>query len=306
MTTILVVDDSTTDRRLAGGLLEKNPNWSVVYATDGKDALVRLELDVPDLVLTDMQMPHMNGLELVETVKRDYPLIPTILMTAQGSEEIAVQALQRGAACYVPKKRLADDLVETVERVLAASHEERSSSQLLNRMQVNEYEFVLENDLSLVMAVANYLQQGIRAMRLCGDTDRLRVGIALEEALLNAYYHGNLEVNSELREVDHKAFYELARQRALEAPYWDRRIRVKAKFTRDAVSYTIRDEGKGFDYSKLPDPTDPANLERSYGRGVLLMRTFMDEVRYNDSGNEVTLVKQRELVEGGILVADDA
>lgn len=306
MPTILVVDDSLTDRRLAGGLLEKTGQWGVIYAEDGKDALLRLELDVPDLVLTDMQMPNMNGLELVETIKREYPLIPTILMTAQGSEEIAVQALQRGAASYVPKKRLADDLVETVERVLAASHDERSSSQLMNRMALNEYEFVLENDLGLVMSVANYLQQGVRSMRLCGDTDRLRVGIALEEALLNAYYHGNLEVSSELREVDHKAFYELARQRALEAPYWDRRIRVRAKFTRDEVSYTIRDEGKGFDYSKLPDPTDPANLERCSGRGVLLMRTFMDEVRFNDAGNEVTLVKQREAAEDAILVGDDA
>src|SRR5262245_32088399 len=126
MTTILVVDDSPMDRRLAGGLLDKTGEWDVIYATDGKDALVRLELDVPDLVVTDMQMPEINGLELVETVRKQYPLIPTILMTAQGSEEIAVQALHRGAAGYVPKKRLAEGLADTVQRVLSASREERS------------------------------------------------------------------------------------------------------------------------------------------------------------------------------------
>lgn len=55
----------------------------------------------------------------------------------------------------------------------------------------------------------------------------------------------------------------------------------------------IRDEGDGFDASVIPDPTDPANLERSYGRGQLLMQTFMDEVKYNDAGNQVTCIKRR-------------
>ncbi len=55
----------------------------------------------------------------------------------------------------------------------------------------------------------------------------------------------------------------------------------------------IRDQGRGFDPNSLPDPTDPANLEKAAGRGVLLMRSFMDEVSYNDRGNSVTLVKRR-------------
>ena len=54
------------------------------------------------------------------------------------------------------------------------------------------------------------------------------------------------------------------------------------------------DDGPGFDVSTLPDPTDPANLERPSGRGVLFMRTFMDDVRYNPTGNCVTLLKRRE------------
>jgi len=56
----------------------------------------------------------------------------------------------------------------------------------------------------------------------------------------------------------------------------------------------VRDEGPGFDPASLPDPTDPANLDRPCGRGMLLMRTFMDNVIYNDRGNEVTLFKERE------------
>ncbi|MBW3542246.1 MAG: response regulator, partial [Planctomycetes bacterium] len=76
MTRILVVDDSAMDRRLAGGLLEKRAGWSVLFAVDGRDALEQIELHIPELVVTDLQMPNMNGLELVAAVREDYPLIP--------------------------------------------------------------------------------------------------------------------------------------------------------------------------------------------------------------------------------------
>ncbi|MEX0700912.1 MAG: response regulator [Planctomycetales bacterium] len=293
MTRVLIVDDSATDRRIAGGLLERHGEFELVFAVDGRDALEQVELHLPDLVLTDLQMPEMDGLELVQAIKRDYPLIPVILMTAKGSEDVAVQALQQGAASYVPKRLLARDLAEIVERVLSAASEERGHTRLMNRLRRNVYTFVLENDVTLVHSVVHYLQDAMARMRLCTETEKLRVGVALEEAIVNAYYHGNLEVSSSLREEDHQAYYDLARRRAQEDPYRARSITVEAQLTQSEGVCVIRDEGPGFDPSSLPDPCDPENLERPCGRGLLLMRTFMDEVRYNDRGNEVTLIKRK-------------
>ena len=293
MTTVLVVDDSATDRKLAGGLLERHSNWVVRYASDGRAALDELELHLPDLVVTDLTMPELNGLELVQAIKRDYPLIPVILMTAKGNEEIAVQALQQGAASYVPKRLLAQELPEIAERVLAVSREERTHARVVNRLMHSDLQFTLENDLSLILSMVSYLRQGVSQMRFCDDTDRLRLCIALEEALVNAYYHGNLEVSSKLREVDHKAYYELARQRCQQAPYRDRQIHVRASISRHEACFVIRDDGPGFSPQSLPDPTEPEYLDRPCGRGILLMRTFMDKVSYNDTGNEVTLIKLR-------------
>ena len=306
MTTLLVVDDSAIDRRLVGGLLEKNAEWSVVYANDGSEALHQVELHLPDLVLTDMQMPVMNGLELVTKMKAGYPLIPVVLMTAQGSEEIAVQALHKGAASYVPKRRLAEELREIVERVLSASDVDRSESRLMHRLERHQSTFVLENDASLVPSIVNYLQQLVTRMRLTEETECLRIGVALEEALLNAYYHGNLEISSELREHDHTAYYDLSRKRCLESPYCLRRIFVDAILTPAESKFMIRDEGKGFDPAQLPDATDPANLERPCGRGLLLMKTFMDELRFNDVGNEVTMIKRHEKTPAAPMEEDDA
>ena len=103
MPTVLVVDDSEVDRRIVGGLLEKHGGCVVNYAPDGKAALAQIESAIPDLVLTDLQMPEMNGLELVAAIKGDYPLTPVILMTAQGSEEIAAEALRRVEVDGPPK-----------------------------------------------------------------------------------------------------------------------------------------------------------------------------------------------------------
>jgi CheY-like chemotaxis protein/anti-sigma regulatory factor (Ser/Thr protein kinase) len=289
--TVLVVDDSEVDRRLVGGLLEKHGTCTIAYAPDGKSALQQFELGIPDLVLTDLQMPEMDGLELVAAIKGDFPLTPVILMTAQGSEEIASEALRRGAASYVPKKKLGEDLIDTVERVLAAAREDRTHSRLMHHLTDCDAQFVVGNDMTLIRSLVGFLQQLVRSMPLGDETERLRVGIALEEALKNAYYHGSLEVTTGAGWPQRKAVEQIVRERLLEEPYRNRRIHVRAKVSRTEATFIIRDEGPGFDASQLPDANMKTDSQSS-GRGIILMRTIMDEVRYNADGNEVTLVKR--------------
>ena len=62
---------------------------------------------------------------------------------------------------------------------------------------------------------------------------------------------------------------------------------------RTQATFVIRDDGPGFDLNSLPDPTDPENLLKPSGRGLLLIRTFMDEVSHNSTGNQITLVRRR-------------
>ena len=291
MQTVLVVDDSQVDRRLVGGLLQKTSSYEIVYASDGKDALDRMELDMPDLVLTDLHMPEMNGLELVEAIKADFPLVPIILMTAQGSEELAVEALRLGAAGYVAKRRLGEDLITVVSQVLDAAVVDRGQTRLMTRVVRTETSYELPNETSLVHALVQQIRALLRSMRTFNENDRLRIGIALEEALLNSLYHGNLEVSSELRDQDNSEYERLAAKRASEAPYADRRLTIDVRMTPEEACFVIADEGPGFNPRVIPDPTDPAFLERPSGRGMLLMRSFMDEITYNETGNHVTLRK---------------
>ena len=304
MQTLLVVDDSRVDRRLVGGLLQKTGEYEVIYAENGRDALERLELDIPDAVLTDLQMPEMNGLELVQAIKSDYPLIPVLLMTAQGSEELAVEALRLGAASYVTKRRLGEDLISTIHQILEAASSNRGETRLLNRISSVETSYILPNETRLVHALSGQVRDTMRAMRIFPENDRLRISIAFEESLLNALYHGNLEVSSDLRDEDQTAYEDLARRRSLQEPYIDRQLYVDISLTQDAVRFSVRDEGSGFDPQTITDPTDPEYLDRPNGRGMLLMKSFMDELTYSESGRHVAMMKKSPPPETNIIDKD--
>lgn len=293
MAKVLVVDDSLIDRTLVGGLLGHAGNIEVLTATQGDEALEAAQRERPDLVIADLVMPRMDGFTFVGTMRERLPLIPVILMTSQGNEEIAVQALQAGAASYVPKRKLAWQLVDTVQKVLSVSGHQRAHARLMECMDRAQCSFTLVNDPTLFRPLVSYLQETATSMGLVAAADQTRLGMALEEGLANALYHGNLEIDSAMKEEDEAGYYALIEERKHVLPYSDRRIHVVARVFRDEGRFVIRDDGRGFDPTSLPDPTDPANLDRVSGRGILLMRTFMDEVAFNESGNEVTLVKRR-------------
>jgi anti-sigma regulatory factor (Ser/Thr protein kinase) len=235
----------------------------------------------------------MDGLDLVAAAVSLYPLTPVILITGKGNEEIAVKAIQAGAASYVPKGLLGRLLVETVQKVWAVARAERSHARLMDCMLQNDCSFVLHNDETLIAPLVNYLNRCIGRVGLCDKASGLRVSVALEEALNNAFFHGNLELASAHREGERKAYRRLVETRLETPPYRDRTIHVDANMSRTEAAFVIRDEGPGFDASQLPDPTDPENLEKASGRGLLLMKTFMDEMVFNDVGNQVTLIKRK-------------
>jgi anti-sigma regulatory factor (Ser/Thr protein kinase) len=76
-------------------------------------------------------------------------------------------------------------------------------------------------------------------------------------------------------------------------PYRGRKIRVGVRISRLEAEFVISDDGPGFEVAKVADPTSVDNLERVSGRGIHLVRAFMDEVTFNAKGNEVRLVKRR-------------
>ena len=114
---ILVVDDDNNLRWVIQTQLEQM-GYAVATAADGVTALEAMEKQPPALVLTDLKMPGMSGMELLERIRRDYPEIPVLIMTAFGTIQSAVQAMRAGAYDYLTKPIDYDELAMSVSRVL--------------------------------------------------------------------------------------------------------------------------------------------------------------------------------------------
>jgi serine/threonine-protein kinase RsbW len=124
---------------------------------------------------------------------------------------------------------------------------------------------VIPSDPAEARSIQEQIEQLLQE-RQAHDHDIFSIRLALEEALVNAIKHGN--------QMDQS-----------------KKVQVSYRLLADRFEVAIADEGSGFDPNDVPDPTAAENLERPCGRGLMLMRHYMSEVRYNDRGNAVVMSK---------------
>lgn len=117
--------------------------------------------------------------------------------------------------------------------------------------------------VQLIAEVLDHLEQGT-----WGNKDVFSIHMAMEEAVMNAIKHGNK------RDIE-------------------KFVKVSIGTTSDLFWARVEDEGEGFDPEDVPDPTLEENIDKTCGRGVMLMKFYMDEVSYNDTGNVVEISKSR-------------
>ena len=126
-------------------------------------------------------------------------------------------------------------------------------------------DLVIASDPAEARSIQEQIEQ-LLLERQAHDHDIFSIRLALEEALVNAIKHGN--------QMD-----------------LQKKVQVSYRLLADRFEVAIADEGSGFDPNDVPDPTAIENLERPCGRGLMLMRHYMSEVRYNDRGNAVVMSK---------------
>ena len=290
MPTVLVVDDSPVDRQLIEQTLAKDALWAARFAESGENALDEIESSEPDVVVTDLVMPQMSGLELIAEIRDRFPHLPGILLTGQGSDDLQEQALREGAASYVSKAHFQEDLVPTIEEVHALVRKRPQRDALARGMKEAAFTFRLDNNLEVVSRLVDFVLPTMHAMRIFDRTDRRNVTGALTEAIVNAILHGNLALSPADATAARNAFREMepctAMDTRLKDPQFGKRhVHLRIELSQTDVRFCVRDEGNGFDHATITPLS-------SDGRGLTLMRTHMDEVTFNDAGNEVTLIKR--------------
>lgn len=270
--TILVVDDDRVTRHVTRGVLSK-AGYQVRVARDGAQALARLKADKFDLMLLDVWMPRMDGLQVLERLRSTRRGPRVIVMTSDDTPATLLQATRQRAFQYVHKPIEPQALRELVRDVLVRGP---------------------EPPIEIVSARPNWVEIVVPCSREAAD--RLR-------DVMNRVM---TDLPEDVREAVAFAFRELV----LNAVEWGgkldpkRKVRVAYLRGQRMLLYRIADPGSGFrledvDHAAIAHPDDPiehigireAKKLRPGGFGLLMVQTKVDELIYNERQNEVVFVK---------------
>jgi CheY-like chemotaxis protein/anti-sigma regulatory factor (Ser/Thr protein kinase) len=271
---ILVVDDDRTTRTLLA-LQLKGAGYSVTQAANGRQALERVRREAFDLVLLDVWMPGMDGLELLARLRDDPSRPRVVVMTADDASETLLGAIRQRAYRFLSKPVEPRQLVEVVRSVLAAGPELRPIEVVSARPDWVE----------LLVPCQREAAERIREFLAHLDSDlpddvRSRVGQAFGELLMNAIEWGGKLDPAQT-------------------------VRISYIRARRMLLYRIQDPGQGFSFESLahsalanPEdrPTDHMQVRESKGLrpggfGLLMTRQLVDELLYNERQNEVVFIK---------------
>jgi DNA-binding response OmpR family regulator len=272
--TILIVDDDPDIHHLLAAAL-KDEKYLIEDRYDGLEALSFLEAQPCDLVITDVRMPGLDGLELLHRIHKVRPATKVLVMTAESTPATVISSLRDQALGYFSKPFSLDSVAETVALALHAPAPQGDIEVL---SAIPEW---IALQLRCKLEVADRLVPFLREMVTdLSVQEREDIGTAFRELLTNAIEHGGGTDASKTVRVDY--------------------VR-----TAKSLIYKILDPGKGFSLNHLPhaavsnEPGAPyQHLEvrnrlglRAGGFGILLTRRLADELIYNEKGNEVLLIK---------------
>tara|TARA_R110002049_G_scaffold4601_5_gene32019 strand:+ start:36419 stop:37333 length:915 start_codon:yes stop_codon:yes gene_type:complete len=301
MSTILLVEDSATDRAMMCSLLQRG-GYDVIAAANGCEAIDRMNAQRPDAIVTDLQMPEMDGEELVRRVVKANPEIPVILATAHGSESLAADALANGAVNFVPKASVATLLLTVVRRAIAISNADQTYRNVPGRLRSPEFYFKLESRIAAIEPAARFLTEVMSASASMGPCDRMRIGTAVASAIFNAICYGNLELTDEDERVASLLVGDESSDRSLVnefggAPHVKRAVRLKVSVGDADTRISVSHEGDGPMVRTTPAPGTPASFQLEQCRGWLLITSFIDEVILSTDRTEVVMVKRHSSAE---------
>jgi len=271
--TVLLAEDDKPSREIYHTVLDA-AGYHVIDAEDGKAALDVLDSEQVDVLLTDVFMPGMSGIELLERARKLRPNLRAIVMTGQKTSEAVIGALRNQACEFLSKPFHADELIEAVRSVL--------SRDLGHQIEVisgrpDWIELRVPCDLSAVEPIQRCLSQ---LHEHIPKETREAVGAVFRELLNNAIEHGGKCDPS-------------------------KRVEIKYIHLKRAILYSIKDPGEGFNLREIehaafanpPDqPTRHMEVRQELGMrpggfGIMLASQAIDELVYNEKHNELIFVK---------------
>lgn len=230
---------------------------SVEICENRQEALSVENIESFDLVITDLDGENCFG------QNAEISCLPNV-------SDKNIKAFKICAANFRRDEFNEDEIKNLVETILNYKIRFVDKKDYVQNLH-EKIEFELPSAISTMNAILNYLLKRVEKLGVV-NPEKSNLFIALDEAFVNAVKHGNKFDSQKL-------------------------VKITAEISNQEARFTIEDEGEGFDVNAIPDPTNPENLFKTSGRGVMFIYNIMDEVKYNERGNRLEMVKKSETAE---------
>ncbi|GAB4368922.1 MAG: hypothetical protein Kow0042_10370 [Calditrichia bacterium] len=295
---ILVVDD---DEFIVSLLVDyfTELGYGVTSAYNAEEAIAKLNNGNKfNLVLTDVNLPGRSGLELLKIINETKEDLPVILLTGLKTLDTAISAVKCGAEEFITKPFDLKTIRKIVEKSLKKQNRSLKKEKIYENLQHLKVSFKFKTNELDPGLLAKEIAGILNKMQFSNEEEMKQYELAFTETLINGIEHGNLELPSSIKGDDFlklAEFEELKESRINDPEYANRHIHVIFECNPERFTLTIGDEGPGFDWRPYLDSNHKITRVNTnpYGRGFMLIRHIIDEVHFNEKGNQVTLIKNR-------------
>ncbi len=284
---ILIIDDDKEILNFLKEFFEMN-NYNVYIAETGTEGVEEYKKRYIDMVITDLKLPDINGDIIIERIKEIDPKVPIFAITGLADKKLIDNIMKKGALDLIKKPFSAKKLKYLFKKIenyyLSFKKKDASNFVLWDKRHIR-----IKNDISILTKVVDYIFENI----VFSSESENFLKIALQEIIINAIEHGNLRITHDDKKelILNDNYLDFILKRANEDKFKDTYVDIQVFSNPDYMKVIVRDMGDGFDYTSIPDPEEPDNFFKEFGRGILIAKSAFDSVEFNDIGNEVTLYK---------------
>lgn len=287
---ILIVENDIVSRELLRIVVEKE-GYEYKCAEDGIQGLEMFNEFLPDVMISDIHMPHFDGISLIKRIRKVERNVIIIMITAHGNGQVALEALESGANNYLKKPVNLDELRALLYRYKTVLESKLRKQDVSTLIKKQELRIEVASDLHYIPTLAEFLANKVKHIYSPSELISLELGIS--ELLLNAVEHGSFSISAEDKKeaLKNNSLAELYHERKNNPLYADRKIHITFKKNALYCEWIVKDEGDGFDWRLLPTP-DLSNLSSELqGRGVYISKLQFDDVQFLGNGNVVSAKK---------------
>jgi DNA-binding response OmpR family regulator len=274
------------------GTRAKRRGYTVLEASDGEMGVRIARERHPDLILLDLQLPKLGGMEALAEIREHDPHVAVVIVAAAPDPAVLRRALDLGAVNFVCKPFDPAEIDFVLDRVYRAVAQDHDLRPVLDIVSARTTTLVFPGQPAALARIVAWLGREITWIYPGYDLPLAEIKLALYETFANAVEHGNLGITYDDKSKameDPGGMEELLRKRLADPVLGSRRVHVNVEYLADRVTYRVRDEGEGFDPSAL-NQKSLGDTTALHGRGIALVRHYMDEVAWNATGNEIRMV----------------